>query len=37
LRPRAFTIILIVVFLALLITGIRFGDLGENLFNGGML
>jgi hypothetical protein len=37
LKPRALTIILIVVFLALLIAGIRVGDLGENLFNGGML
>ena len=36
-KPRALAIIFIVLFAALLIKGIVFGDLEENLFNGGML
>jgi len=37
LRPRALTIVFILVFLVLLIVGMRMGELGENLFNGSVL
>jgi len=37
LRPRTLAVVFILVFLVLLVAGIRFGDLDENLFNGGML
>jgi hypothetical protein len=37
LRPKALTIVLILVFVVLLVLGVGLGDLEENLFNGGML
>ena len=37
LRPKALTIIVILIFLVLLIIGIGAGDLQENIFNGGFL
>jgi hypothetical protein len=37
LRSKTLVFVLLFVFLVLLVAGIRFGDLGENLFNGSVL